>query len=208
MQNYNNIIRNCNINYNNNNIKVKNNITINNKGELIIQVKTIIIIIAPLILLLISTITDIKTRKIKNYTTILMILTGLLTALFFNGFNGLAISFIGMAALGLIIAIFPGFSCGGGDIKLAAGCGAWMGVYANLSYHLLSRYILWFVLISLLTTWLMTTILTIKKYGLSTVGRLIYCEIASLFKIKNNYESVPMAPFMLIAYISTIFILA
>lgn len=161
----------------------------------------------PLILILIATITDIKTRKIKNYTTIPMILTGLITALFFNGLNGLLISIVGMFALGFIMAVFPGFACGGGDIKLAAGCGAWMGIYANLNYYSLSRYILWFIIISLLTTWFMTTVLTIRKHGLLTFGRFIYVEVMSLFKVKNRYESVPMAPFMLIAYISTFFIL-
>jgi prepilin peptidase CpaA len=161
----------------------------------------------PLILILIATITDIKTRKIKNHTTIPMILTGLITALFFNGLNGLLISIVGMFALGFIMAVFPGFACGGGDIKLAAGCGAWMGIYANLNYYSLSRYILWFIIISLLTTWFMTTVLTIRKHGLLTFGRFIYVEVMSLFKVKNRYESVPMAPFMLIAYISTFFIL-
>lgn len=122
-------------------------------------------------------------------------------ALFFNGLKGLAISFAVMFLTGLIVAVFPGFSGGGGDIKLAAGCGAWLGVYSGISFNIAIYYVLNYIVVSMLTVWFAATFLTIKKQGLATVRDYVSCEILTLGKVKHKYEGVPMAPFMLVAYI-------
>jgi hypothetical protein len=174
--------------------------------------------------MLTATYTDLRTRKIKNHTTVTMMITGLAIALFFNGINGFLLSLTGLLATGFIMALFPGFRCGGGDIKLAAGCGAWLGIYPNynnisLNYFLLFQNMLWFIIITASLSWIITTTLLIKKHGLADFGRIIYCEIITLISLllgpfikifkketyKNKYESYPTAPCMLIACIYVLY---
>ena len=168
----------------------------------------------PVLLLIFSTYTDIRTQKIKNYTTYPMILTGLLASFYFLGLKGLLISLLSMILAGLLTAFMPGVSTGGGDIKLAAACGAWIcSIYIVLQ----------FFFITLLLSIMVFLVVTIYKQGIKPVLIQLKNEFITLLfdlpvqgvkiftpyyskqlnkKIpKFKYESIPMAPFIFIAYL-------
>lgn len=104
---------------------------------------------------IIACVTDIRTRKIRNWTTYPMIISGLLFAWQCSGMEGLLSGLGNMLLTGCLVAFLPGFKSGGGDIKLAAACGTWLSLYGAES-------VLFFVFISMLLVWL----------GL--VGRMLY----------------------------------
>jgi prepilin peptidase CpaA len=84
---------------------------------------------APLMALLVwAAIEDLRTRRIRNWLTFSLIFTGILQS--FIGHNGIS---PGTAGLGLLVgfalplALFALGALGGGDVKLLAGVGAWLG---------------------------------------------------------------------------------
>jgi Flp pilus assembly protein protease CpaA len=168
------------------------------------------IFVIPFTMLIISVYTDIKYRKIKNHITYPMIISGLLAGYFYNGLGGLADSFTGMLTAGLIFTVVPGFFSGGGDIKLAAGCGAWLGSF----YPTLQ-----FVFFSMLFVFIGIIFLTSLKKGPGFLLKRLIDEIRELtvacltmdikkltrggyqdFPEESVYVPVPMAPYMLAAY--------
>jgi prepilin peptidase CpaA len=85
--------------------------------------------IAPLITMLLwAAIVDFRTRRIRNWLTFSMILSGLIQSFF----AGNQIS-PGQSALGFVVGaalplpLFLLGAIGGGDVKLLAGIGAWLG---------------------------------------------------------------------------------
>jgi prepilin peptidase CpaA len=88
--------------------------------------------LVPLLALLVwAAIEDLRTRRIRNWLTFSLILTGILQT--FIGRNELS---PGSAALGALIGfalpliLFILGAIGGGDVKLLAGVGAWLGPVA------------------------------------------------------------------------------
>ncbi|MBO8160678.1 MAG: prepilin peptidase [Thermosipho sp. (in: Bacteria)] len=145
----------------------------------------------PIFLLIIASITDIKTHKIKNYTTYPMTLTGLFAAFYLNGLSGLFLSLIGMFVGGFTLAILPGFRSGGGDIKLSAACGAWLCSIQSIFQ---------FIFFSLLFTTIVILVKYIQREGISNFIAYLKIEVLTLGRVRNNYGHVPMAPLMFIAY--------
>jgi prepilin peptidase CpaA len=93
-----------------------------------------VIWLAPLLgLLLWAAIEDLRIRKIRNWLTFSMILSGFLQTLV----HGSQIS-PGQSALGFVVGfalplvLFLMGAVGGGDVKLLAGVGAWVGAAAVL----------------------------------------------------------------------------
>jgi prepilin peptidase CpaA len=85
--------------------------------------------LAPLLALLFwAAVEDLRTRRIRNWLTFTLILTGILQS--FIGHNTIT---PGAAGLGLLVgfslplALFVLGAVGGGDVKLMAGVGAWLG---------------------------------------------------------------------------------
>lgn len=71
---------------------------------------------------------DVRTHKIPNWLTYPTIVLGLSFALYNGGSALLANHVIGLLAAGLpFLALFLGGSLGGGDVKLMAGVGAFVG---------------------------------------------------------------------------------
>jgi len=146
----------------------------------------------PLPFLIISSFTDIKTRKIKNHTTLPMMVSGLIYWSITAGYKGLLYSMLGLLFAGFIIAIMPGFSCGGGDIKLLAGCGAWAGsIYSSLQL---------FTIVIGLTALTALTTLVIKEGIINTIKQ-IKLEILSCLEIKNENISITMAPVIMVSFL-------
>lgn len=144
--------------------------------------------IIPIIFLLIASYTDIKDRKIKNYTTYPMFLIGLYFA------DNFLIS-IGIGALlGIVILLLPGFSVGMGDVKLIIACGAWFNDLETAIYFML-------IAISLVT--LFNILGIIKKEGFKNLFKQLKAELFLAFlRIipEEEVNKAPLAPFILVSF--------
>jgi prepilin peptidase CpaA len=87
----------------------------------------------------IAVVTDLRRRRIPNWLTFPAIALGLALWTGFVGWKGLAVSAGGMlAAPMLLVLLHLGRSPGMGDIKLAAGVGALLGIRLSLVAMLLA----------------------------------------------------------------------
>ncbi|CEG28322.1 A24 family peptidase [Bacillus sp. B-jedd] len=105
-----------------------------------------------LILLLICTVTDIKSRKILNIVTFPAIIIGFLLYLFTNGYEGFLFSGKGfLVGLGVLFIPFAMGGIGAGDVKLMAAIGTMKGAffvfYAFLYAAIVGGLIALFILI-------------------------------------------------------------
>lgn len=91
------------------------------------------------ILLAAAFITDIRTMKIPNTITITGTVLGAIYHTMTNGGTGLVFSVKGAAVgFGIMAILYAVRAVGGGDVKLFAGIGAWVGVPLTLSMLLYS----------------------------------------------------------------------
>jgi prepilin peptidase CpaA len=86
--------------------------------------------------------TDLRERKIRNWLTLTVMLTGLAQS--FTPFHTVT---PGQAALGLLVGfgipfiLFAIGALGGGDVKLLAGVGAWLGPFGALGVFMAAAII-------------------------------------------------------------------
>ncbi len=81
------------------------------------------------LILIISVITDLRSRKILNIVTFPAIIGGLFYFSIFSGIDGFLFSGKGfLVGLGLLFIPFAMGGIGAGDVKLLAAIGAWKGV--------------------------------------------------------------------------------
>lgn len=93
--------------------------------------------------------------------------------------------------------LLPGFKSGGGDIKLAAGCGAWLtGNREALTF-------LFFALLLAVSANLLTALI---KQGKREFWGYLKAEILTAGTVGMQFRSVAMAPFMSLAYVLVIFL--
>ena len=89
---------------------------------------------------LVASLTDIKDRRIPNWLTFPMVITGLFCMLVHGGLSwtgGLGDSFLGIIVVSLPLLIVYALGGGGaGDVKFMMGVGAWAGV--DLGIYLLA----------------------------------------------------------------------
>lgn len=92
-----------------------------------------------LVLLLLAAATDLRTRKIPNWLTLLLIVSGLAHGAFAATGLGIGMSFAGLFAAAVIpFVLFAIGAMGAGDVKLMAGVGAWLGPSAGVTVYLLA----------------------------------------------------------------------
>jgi len=91
--------------------------------------------LGPLFVLLIwAAATDLRSRRIPNWLTLSLICTGLFRSVAGLGGPGLSASVLGIfggAAVPLVLFVLG--ALGGGDVKLMAGIGAWLGAPAAVT---------------------------------------------------------------------------
>ncbi len=148
--------------------------------------------IIPVAFLVCAAISDIRIKKIKNFITYPMILSGLLFSLYFIGTTGFMEAFKSMI-LGAALLNCPGFRSGGGDIKLGAACGAWLGTI-NLT--------LGFIFFALLLSWVVLTVRTLQKQGFLNMLNILKLEYYSQGQATQQGSHIPMAPMLFIGYIA------
>lgn len=81
-----------------------------------------------LIVVLIATATDLRSRRIPNWLVLPFLIAGFAVSSWINGWHGLARSAEGMVLGFAVFGLFFWFGgMGAGDVKLAAAIGAWIG---------------------------------------------------------------------------------
>jgi len=83
---------------------------------------------ANVVVLVVASGIDLRTRRIPNWLSIPFLLSGMIVTTIAGGWAGLGTSFAGLG-LALLLFALPCFlrGMGMGDLKLAAGVGAWIG---------------------------------------------------------------------------------
>ena len=77
---------------------------------------------------LIATVTDLRSRRIPNWLVGPFLLAGLALSGYLNGWNGLLQSFLGVLLGGVVMGVFwKSGGMGMGDVKLCMAIGAWIG---------------------------------------------------------------------------------
>ena len=91
------------------------------------------------VLLILAAAWDLRTRRIPNWITLPLVVSGLARCCILRGTPG-----PGTAALGMLVGaaipfvLFAIGALGGGDVKLMAGVGAWLGPLPALAVFLIS----------------------------------------------------------------------
>lgn len=95
-----------------------------------------------LVMLLWAAIGDLKERRIRNWLTVTMMLTGLLQSYTPGHQVGPGGALLGMlCGFSLTFVLFAMGAIGGGDVKLMAGVGAWLGPTGAMVVFLLEAII-------------------------------------------------------------------
>lgn len=145
-----------------------------------------------LILLIFAAYWDYREKRIPNWLTYTAVLSGLAV----YAFDGEIISSVaGALCIGLVFLLLPGLKAGGGDLKLAAGVGAWIGYQQVLPFVL-------FTIIGVLTAAVLKTWAAEGAQGIS--GR-VKTEIKTLGAVSLPLAEVRAAPFMLLSYVLLLF---
>lgn len=81
-----------------------------------------------LAVVIVATVTDLRSRRIPNWLVVPFLLAGLLMSAITHGWSGLGQSLLGVLAAFLTMGIFCYLGgLGMGDLKLCAAIGAWVG---------------------------------------------------------------------------------
>lgn len=97
----------------------------------------VLIPLIPLMLLLVwAAVEDLRARRIPNVITLTLLASGLLRAALFDGTPTFAQALAGMGVgFGLTFVLFVLGAMGGGDVKLMAAVGAWLGPWGALGVY-------------------------------------------------------------------------
>lgn len=133
---------------------------------------------------------DFKARRIPNEITYPAFLSGMAYSAFSGGFPCLKESFFAAVSVFLLLIFVSGaFRLGGGDIKLMAGCGAWLGMQTPYFIFLALLFILAYNLSS-----------AVKK---SPEGLILALKAEILGAERQAFEGMPGAFFIAAAFIAS-----
>jgi prepilin peptidase CpaA len=130
----------------------------------------------PLLLMLIWTaIEDIRVRRIRNWLTFSMLISGLAESLLPGSHLGFEQSLLGFGAGFLIpFILFVLGAVGGGDVKLLAAIGAWVGAVASFKVYCLQA-ILGMIIVLVQAAW-QGTLLKLGRNSAMLAVNLIHLE--------------------------------
>lgn len=98
-------------------------------------------VIVVLVAVGIATVTDVRTFKIHNVLTLPLLASGLAYHGYVGGTDGLTNSLLGaLFGFGALLFLYLAGGMGGGDIKLMAGVGAWLGVPLTFAVFLAASF--------------------------------------------------------------------
>ena len=126
----------------------------------------------------ICVVTDLKERRIPNVVTLPMIVIGFVYVSVVHGWSGLADGFFGMLLLSFpYLVVFALGGMGGGDVKLMAAIGVWLGPAIGV-----------WVLLMTVCSGLIITFIAAAFYG--RIGDLPYTILAVAFRIRGNMPNM------------------
>lgn len=136
----------------------------------------IVIYVILLAFLLVATYTDVRGHKIYNWNTYPGIVAGLLLRAALHGWAGLETGLLGFLVCGFVMLFcFVLFNVGGGDVKLIAMMGAFLGLYKGTE-AMLWTFVLGAVLGMIMIVW---------RYGfLSIIAKAIQ-HLRLVFKARG-----------------------
>ncbi|MCG8539963.1 MAG: A24 family peptidase [Clostridia bacterium] len=146
-------------------------------------------LLIPVPFTLIATYTDVRYRKIRNYTTYPLILIGFITNIYVNGVLGIERSFISILMTFFLLAIIPGLGFSGGDKKLL------MGIFIFLTKNQIYEYLIIYILLSA------SILLFNCLYKLGVMGTFECIKSAIVTKVDHMKITIPVAPIILISYL-------
>ena len=152
------------------------------------------------IAVVIAALTDIRTYRVHNLVTLPLLVSGLIYHGVVGGSAGLIMSAYGaMIGLGLLFLFFLLGGMGGGDVKLLAGIGAWLGwqftvVVLAIASIAAGIYALIFAVITgrIRETWAKFQILWFR---VSSVGRHFAAEDRVELILANSDKQGRVVPF-------------
>jgi prepilin peptidase CpaA len=98
------------------------------------------IMVFPLIALcVVAAVIDLRSRRIPNWLTVMAMVSGLANSMIWSAPTTPVYSLLGLlAGVGILFVPFAIGAMGGGDVKLLAGVGAWLGTVATLQVFVVS----------------------------------------------------------------------
>ncbi len=164
-----------------------------------------------LALLSVAALIDVRSRRIPNWLTLTLILSGLGRSLMFHG----PIT-PGRSLVGLLVGFGPAFilfaigALGGGDVKLLAGVGAWLGPVAAVGVFMLSAVVGMFLVLAVSLRHGKTTALLGNTIVLtSEMFRQRRLDVTAASKTADAFHSVDKPlPFAVAVLIGTALLLA
>jgi prepilin peptidase CpaA len=95
-----------------------------------------------LVLLALASVIDARTRKIPNWLNLVIVTGGIAQAIALGVPVTLAQSLLGiLAGFGILLIPYILGAMGGGDVKMLAGIGAWLGATATLQVYLVAAVV-------------------------------------------------------------------
>lgn len=147
-----------------------------------------------LIFLIIAFITDVRAMRIPNKLTIPAMATGLVYQTGSAGWSGLGTGLMGaVVGFGIMFVLYWTGAVGGGDVKLFAGIGAWMGTGFTLSslvYSIIFAGIIGIIIL----IWRREVFQRLRAFFTNAFGAVI---LRSLNPIKKYEAEMLSFPFML-----------
>lgn len=103
------------------------------------------------LVMLVAALLDLRSRRIPNWLTVPFLFVGFAFQIVWQGWEGLTFALVGFATgFGVLFVLWLIGGGGGGDVKLMAALGAWLGPKLILITFLLSAVL---VLLAAVATW-------------------------------------------------------
>jgi prepilin peptidase CpaA len=167
--------------------------------------------LAPLaVMLVIAAVLDLKSRRIPNWLTFQMILSGITVSVFAGTVASPTQALLGMAVgFAIPFVLFAMGALGGGDVKLLAGVGAWLGPIIAIKIFLAAA-IVGMLIVLVQCTWQRrlsalfrnSALLSVSLINIESIGADAVCETGKA--CRSIERPLPYAVPVLIAAILVI----